>query len=83
MVKRDERKRSFGRIACERSGVEEIRRGQQVLETDRLTGKRGGFGGEQVERSCVEQNVADEDKVELIDRSKGMFFFFLGGGHLD
>jgi hypothetical protein len=43
MVKGDERKRSFGRIACERSGVEEIRRGQ-----------RGGFGGEQVEKSCVE-----------------------------
>jgi hypothetical protein len=44
----------LGRIACERSGVEEIRRGQRVLETRRLTGKKGGFGGEKVERSCVE-----------------------------
>ncbi len=34
--------------------MEEIRRGQQVLETNILTGKRGGFGGEQVEKSCVE-----------------------------
>jgi hypothetical protein len=54
MVKGDKWKRSFGRIACERSGVEEIRKGQRVLETEGLTGKRGGFGGEQVERSCVE-----------------------------
>jgi hypothetical protein len=54
MVKGDERKRSLGRIACERSRVVEIRRGHRVFETDRLIGKRGGFGGEQVERSCVE-----------------------------
>ncbi len=42
------------RLACEGGRVEEIKRGQQVLETGKLTGKRGGFGGEQVERSCVE-----------------------------
>ncbi len=34
--------------------MKEIRGGQRVLEIDRLTGKRGGFGREQVERSCVE-----------------------------
>jgi hypothetical protein len=34
--------------------VEDIIRGQRVLEPDRLAGKRGGFGGEQVERSCME-----------------------------
>ncbi len=42
------------RIACEGSRVEKIKRGQQVLETNGLTRKRGRFGGEQVERSCVE-----------------------------
>ncbi len=34
--------------------MEEIRGGQRVLELDRLARKRGGFGGEQVERSCME-----------------------------
>jgi len=34
--------------------VEEIKRGQRVLEPDRLTRKRRGFNGEQVERSCME-----------------------------
>ncbi len=29
----------------------------------------------------MEESVADEDIVELIDRSKGLFFF--GRGHLD
>ncbi len=34
--------------------MEEIGRGQRVLEPNRLAGKRGGFGGEQVERSYME-----------------------------
>jgi hypothetical protein len=34
--------------------VEDIIRGHRVLEPYRLAGKRGGFGGEQVERSYME-----------------------------
>jgi hypothetical protein len=46
--------------------VEDIIRGQRVLEPDRLAGKRGGFGGEQVERSCMEMwNKVWQMRIEL------------------